>query len=1835
MLVNGGYEALQNGLAGMRLRKESVPGVVRSSVYRREEDEEDEVPVKPSAKALGKQRAVEEDPPNYYGEDDYFDDERSTHERWPYYPLWQWFAYDAMAERDKQRIRGLDFPRYSSTDGGPVDWLEQSYKYLLKYINQSVTHTAAQQQCKHWINSTILFPHLISYMYLYFTAETATLEASVNAWREWDLLTALCRLKESGDTLHRCIKSVQPGNQVIENIIALDTDVICTRLHSIMTTDAECYGRLKNLRGSEAQAMLDLFQMLLDLPMLDKIFRSPFLNAMLRLSTQSGLSPSFLLQQQVVLEGTDAVSAGQFGDVWKGWFRGKQVAIKVLKIYLNSDHEKHTKKVLHETLIWRQLRHPNVLPLLCLHHVNNNKLRVGLVSPWMEKGNLKEFLRRTPDVDRVSLVNDIAEGLEYLHTMQPTIVHGDLKAVNILMSNSGSARLADFGLSKASNSQALKLSSFSFGIAGETSRWMAPELLDGRQTASTTQTDVYSFAFVCFEIFSGTIPFPDLNDIPVVLGVMRGLDDNLWQLVERCWLADAFRRPTMTRVVHELPPIKGKSVVIDTDHEYHGMPDPEQRKDLITWAGSLAGFVLLLSAFYEIPPIMKLFSGKPRQPKPDADEEHIFTNPIHQQHTVYQHQQDYMTPPVRAIRHTTSKSEGWQIVQGDNSSQIPSQYSAASWPSPNSSFASLPPGASPPILSLDGSQSLPLLGIGARDRELQPHKLKRKGRMSVPAPRISGALKEQRIATSGPSRSEHCEPEKERRGFWSRGHKDKASGKEREKSTPQDRRGRNGEVAMLARMIGKVEPQGYAIPVEELLTATASEDWGLVSEVTERVSMSGRNAKEVATALRRKFKDGEPTTQLAAARAMDCNQLWAFLLFNAKNDWFVQQSTTCKFTKTIEDLLFSTQTVPIVRERILDVIAAAAYTGEKTTGFRALWKRVKPRDKPEEGIPLDNSNLMPHDKPEEVFCLSGQLLAQNRPPAQGMLLHNNDAMFHTLVPGRPRYDDQVVYQELLPFSTDFPLPSTPDDNPSPKHETPEPRNRVIPPDEDIRRLFQECKIGQESAWHLSQALMSSRPEDLMKKAYEELYLQCRSSQELILEQIPWASVEAEKSCIAKDQEMLMNGQLEDQRLEQTNQEKLLDSLLSANAELMDALHRHDDLKRVATSRTTREFRGMGTDDVSSREMETEIGNALQQDRDYPSHVAGHLRSGSPSPMSATQMTHHYHLAHSHSYSELDRGGLAPHPPAPHGPRSPAPVNTYSRTPSPNLVQDGHEALQDGVTGMMREESAPGVVRSNSYRPEDEVPRELHKPERMSLKDDDTGMSHHSVSSRLQTEYNIPQVVYQDLSLFPPEYPSTSTPRNEFPRYSSSDSRPVVWLEKSYRHLLECINRSVTHVMAEQCKYWINSSILFPHLIVYLYLNFPAERAKLEASVNEWRMWDLLTAICRLKESGHTLGLFIKSLQPGPENQVAKNMVALDTDVICTRLHSIMTTDAECYKRLKNLRGSEAQAMLDLFQMLLDTPTLDKIFRSPFLNAMLRLSTQSGLSPSFLLQRQVVLEGTDPVSAGQFGDVWKGWFHGQQVAVKVLKLYLNSDPAKHTKKVLHEALIWRQLRHPNVLPFLCLHHVNNNKLRLGLVSPWMEKGNLKEFLLRTPDVDRVSLVDDIAEGLEYLHTMQPTIVHGDLKAVNILMSNSGRARLADFGLSTASNSQALKLSSFSFGVTGGTSRWMAPELLDGRQPANTTQTDVYSFAIIFSGTIPFPDLNDFPVMLGVMRGERPLRPKQCEHWKIPCAVLGLNDKLWQLIERCWLADAFQRPTMSSVVRELSLRKGRSVVIGVGH
>jgi serine/threonine protein kinase len=103
---------------------------------------------------------------------------------------------------------------------------------------------------------------------------------------------------------------------------------------------------------------------------------------------------------------------------------------------------------------------------------------------------------------------------------------------------------------------------------------------------------------------------------------------------------------------------------------------------------------------------------------------------------------------------------------------------------------------------------------------------------------------------------------------------------------------------------------------------------------------------------------------------------------------------------------------------------------------------------------------------------------------------------------------------------------------------------------------------------------------------------------------------------------------------------------------------------------------------------------------------------------------------------------------------------------------------------------------------------------------------------------------------------------------------------------------------------------------------------------------------------------------------------------------------------------------------------------------------------------------------------------------------------------------------------------------------------------------------------HLHSLKPSIIHGDLKGVslhvkaddceshlhffkaNLLITRSGRAVLADFGLATAIDSKTIAMTHNSTTKTGGTVRWQAPELHNPQmQQHNNKATDIYAFGCV--------------------------------------------------------------------------------------
>ncbi|THU85509.1 kinase-like protein [Dendrothele bispora CBS 962.96] len=334
--------------------------------------------------------------------------------------------------------------------------------------------------------------------------------------------------------------------------------------------------------------------------------------------------------------------------------------------------------------------------------------------------------------------------------------------------------------------------------------------------------------------------------------------------------------------------------------------------------------------------------------------------------------------------------------------------------------------------------------------------------------------------------------------------------------------------------------------------------------------------------------------------------------------------------------------------------------------------------------------------------------------------------------------------------------------------------------------------------------------------------------------------------------------------------------------------------------------------------------------------------------------------------------------------------------------------------------------------------------------------------------------------------------------------------------------------------------------------------------------------------------------------------------LLARIETILGNPTE-YRELLAQQGELAQSLLDLLQTLYDYPGVLPKLRSKILHAIIRLSDKSGLYPNCLALDNVTKVGDHPVAAGGFGEIWKGLIGGQMACLKVVKIYGDSDVQKLLKEFLKEAILWRQFNHPNVLPFLGLYFLDLSKQRICLISPWMEMGNLRQYLDKHGEdpIDYFALAFDIAYGLSYLH--EKKVVHGDLKGDNILITNFGRAAIADFGLARkVSESDTLRLTSLSTSHhVKGSTRWLAPECLL-ENGVHTYHSDIYAFGCVcyevFTGLIPFYEFpREISVVIHLNEGRRPSRP----------ANSRLNDNMWGIMQECWRQEPDSRPPTNTL------------------
>jgi hypothetical protein len=233
---------------------------------------------------------------------------------------------------------------------------------------------------------------------------------------------------------------------------------------------------------------------------------------------------------------------------------------------------------------------------------------------------------------------------------------------------------------------------------------------------------------------------------------------------------------------------------------------------------------------------------------------------------------------------------------------------------------------------------------------------------------------------------------------------------------------------------------------------------------------------------------------------------------------------------------------------------------------------------------------------------------------------------------------------------------------------------------------------------------------------------------------------------------------------------------------------------------------------------------------------------------------------------------------------------------------------------------------------------------------------------------------------------------------------------------------------------------------------------------------------------------------------------------------------------------------------------------PTLHEILSASTGSGSGLPLLVQRSIARQVNvgDVIGTGRFGQVCRGAWRGETVAVKI---FSSVDESSWFREVeIYQTVM---LRHENIVGFIAADNRDNGVwTELWLVMEYFSNGSLFDYLknraVTWPQMLQMAL--SMATGLAHLHMEivgthgKPAIAHRDLKSKNILVRANGTScAIADLGLAVRYNYETNVLDLPKTDKVG-TMRYLAPEVLDGS--LNQTdfealkRVDIYALALVF-------------------------------------------------------------------------------------
>uniref|UniRef100_A0A452GNR1 mitogen-activated protein kinase kinase kinase n=1 Tax=Gopherus agassizii TaxID=38772 RepID=A0A452GNR1_9SAUR len=283
--------------------------------------------------------------------------------------------------------------------------------------------------------------------------------------------------------------------------------------------------------------------------------------------------------QELLLD--EIIGVGGFGKVYKGMWRGEEVAVKAARQDPDKDISTTAESVRQEARLFCMLHHPNIIALkaVCLQSPN-----LCLVMEYARGGALNRALagRKVPPHVLVNWAVQIARGMNYLHNEAVVpIIHRDLKSINILILEKMEAgelggrtlKITDFGLAREWH-KTTKMS------AAGTYAWMAPEVI--RLSLFSKSSDVWSFGVLLWELLTGEVPYREIDALAVAYGVAMNkltlpipstCPEPFARLLAECWDPDPHARPPFGSILGRLVAIEHSAMFSMALDAFHSLQD--------------------------------------------------------------------------------------------------------------------------------------------------------------------------------------------------------------------------------------------------------------------------------------------------------------------------------------------------------------------------------------------------------------------------------------------------------------------------------------------------------------------------------------------------------------------------------------------------------------------------------------------------------------------------------------------------------------------------------------------------------------------------------------------------------------------------------------------------------------------------------------------------------------------------------------------------------------------------------------------------------------------------------------------------------------------------------------------------------------------------------------------------------------------------------------------------------------------------------------------------------------------------------------------------------------